>query len=243
MAGPSPPLLLVHGSCHGAWCWRDLLPELAARGIAAKAIDLPGHGRDPTPLAEVTLDLYAEAILAAIDGIGGRAALLGHSMAGYPITAAALRAPEKVAKLIYLCAYLPESGRSLAEMRAAWPEQPLLPAIRRAGDGLSFTIAEDWQERVFYHDCPAAAVAFARAHLGPQAIAPQATPLHLDPALDAIPAYYIVCTDDRTIPPAYQRHMARHLPRDRVSELTASHSPFFAMPDQLADRIAATLAG
>ena len=35
--------LLIHGSCHGAWCWRDLLPELAARGHEARAIDLPFH--------------------------------------------------------------------------------------------------------------------------------------------------------------------------------------------------------
>ena len=237
----TPPLLLIHGSCHGAWCWRDLLPELAARGIEARAIDLPGHGEDRTPLTDVTLDSYAEAILSAVGEMGGRAAVLGHSMAGYPITAAAQRAPEAIEGLIYLCAYLPESGKSLADMRAAWPEQPLLPAIRRSADGISFTIAEDWQARVFYHDCPPEVRDFARAHLTPQAIGPQATPLHLTLALDELPAHYIVCADDRTIPPDYQRHMSRHLPRNHVSELPASHSPFFAMPDRLADRIYAIL--
>ena len=239
----APPLLLIHGSCHGAWCWRDLLPELAARGIDARAIDLPGHGQDRTPLAEVTLDAYAGAILAAVRDMGGRAAILGHSMAGYPITAAAQRAPEAVAALIYLCAYLPRPGRSLAELRADWPEQPLLPAIRRSADRQSFTIAGEWQQRVFYHDCPAEAVDYARARLGPQAVAPQATALELTPDLDAIAAHYIVCADDRTIPPDYQRQMAGTLPPGRVSELPSSHSPFFSMPDRLADRIAAILAG
>jgi pimeloyl-ACP methyl ester carboxylesterase len=238
---PHPPLLLVHGSCHGAWCWRDLLPELAARGIEARAIDLPGHGADTTPLSAVTLDRYADAILAAAEDMGDRVALLGHSMAGYPITAAAQRAPGKFSKLVYLCAYLPESGRSLSDMRAAWPEQPLMPAIRRSDDGLSFTIAEDWQARVFYHDCPVEAVTFARKHLGPQAIAPQATPLDLTAAWDGIESHYIVCSDDRTIPPDYQRHMARNLPPERVSELQSSHSPFFAMPAALAERVAAIL--
>ena len=33
--------LLIHGSCHGAWCWRDLLGELANLGHDAHAIDLP----------------------------------------------------------------------------------------------------------------------------------------------------------------------------------------------------------
>jgi pimeloyl-ACP methyl ester carboxylesterase len=144
------PLLLVHGSCHGAWCWRDLLPELAARGIEARAIDLPGRGADPIPAAEVTLEAHADAILQAVEEMGGRAVVLGHSAAGFPITAAAMRAPDAVEGLIYLCAYLPEPGRSLAEMRKAWPDQPLLPAIRRSVDGASFTVAEDWQEPVFY---------------------------------------------------------------------------------------------
>ena len=26
--------LLIHGSCHGAWCWRDVIPALEALGHA-----------------------------------------------------------------------------------------------------------------------------------------------------------------------------------------------------------------
>ena len=241
MSRSDTPLLLVHGSCHGAWCWRDLLPELAARGITARAIDLPGHGEDRTPLPDVTLDAYADAILRAINEMGGRAVLLGHSMGGYPITAAALRAPTAVAKLIYLCAYLPVPGQSLADMRRAAPSQPLMPAIRRNDDGISFTIAEDWQERVFYHDCPPGTAEFARAHLCAQAAAPQETPLERAPDHDALQSHYIVCADDRTIPPDYQRQMARILYPARVSELSCAHSPFFAQPAALADRVARIL--
>ena len=59
--------LLIHGSCHGAWCWRDVLPELIELGNTARALDLPSHGDDRTPIAEVTLALYRDAILDAID--------------------------------------------------------------------------------------------------------------------------------------------------------------------------------
>ena len=58
--------LLVHGAAHGAWCWRDLLPELTAKGHSVQAIDLPGHGQDSTPYQQVTLDNYADAILSAL---------------------------------------------------------------------------------------------------------------------------------------------------------------------------------
>ena len=61
-----PDILLVHGSCHGAWAFRDLAPALQDLGYTARAIDLPGHGNTPHPIADITLDLYADAILDAI---------------------------------------------------------------------------------------------------------------------------------------------------------------------------------
>ncbi|MGW6961602.1 alpha/beta fold hydrolase [Streptomyces chartreusis] len=44
MAGPSGPVLLVHGFFHGAWYCSDVALELAARGVASVAVDIPGHG-------------------------------------------------------------------------------------------------------------------------------------------------------------------------------------------------------
>ncbi len=60
--------------------------------------------------------------MAALDA---PAIVVGHSMGGYPITAAAERAPERVERLVYLCAYVPAPGMSLADMRRDGPRQPL----------------------------------------------------------------------------------------------------------------------
>jgi pimeloyl-ACP methyl ester carboxylesterase len=241
---PEPSVLLVHGSCHGAWCWRDVLPELERLGIYARAIDLPGHGADTTPLSEVTLDSYAQAILDALEGFSpGPAVLVGHSMAGYPITAAACLRPDRIAALVYLCAYRPKDGMSLVDMRKAWPEQPLVPVIRPHADGPSFTFDDAALERLFYHDCPPATVAYARANLTPQPIAPQATPLHLTAEVAALPQHYIVCTEDRVIPPDYQRQMAAGVAGGALQSLTSSHSPFFSQPAALAACIARAVRG
>jgi len=44
-ARDAPPLLFVHGICHGAWCWEEhFLPWFAERGFEAHAVDLRGHG-------------------------------------------------------------------------------------------------------------------------------------------------------------------------------------------------------
>jgi pimeloyl-ACP methyl ester carboxylesterase len=234
-------ILLVHGSCHGAWCWDRLIHELAAQGVEARALDLPGHGADRTPASEVTLDLYARAVADAARDMGGRVALLGHSAGGYAISAAAQIAPDVVEKLIYLCAYLPKSGMSLSDMRKVWHQQPLLPHIRRADDGHSFTFAEGPVPDLFYHDCSPQDVDFARANLCPQPMAPQITSLDLNSDFEALEKHYIVCSQDRAIPPGYQRVMAQGLPPGRVTELDASHSPFLSMPGTLARRIGGIL--
>ncbi|SDN62157.1 Lysophospholipase, alpha-beta hydrolase superfamily [Lutimaribacter pacificus] len=223
--------LLIHGSAHGAWCWRDLIPELTALGHNARAIDLPGHGQDGTPYAQVTLDGYADAIADALDT---PAIVVGHSMGGYPITLAAERAPDMVQMLIYLCAYVPKPGLSLAQMRMEAPYQPLLPHIRMTPDRKGWTVPDDILHDRFYHDCPPGTVEFAAANLCIQATQPTSVPVTVTERSSHIPRRYIRCSEDRTIPPEYQVTMTRDWPADHVVTMDCSHSPFFAKPRDLA---------
>lgn len=223
--------LLVHGSCHGAWCWDGVIARLIAAGLPTTAIDLPAHGADPTPPAKVTLELYARAILDAIDD---PVTLVGHSAGGYPVTLAARLAPRKITRLIYLCAYVPRPGASIADLRRAGPEQPLSGAIRLDADRVTFRIEAERARAAFYHDCPDPVAEDAVARLGPEPVTPQEAPF---PCVGTDPAMrrdYILCTNDHTIPPAWQRAMTADWPRDRVHPLASGHSPFLAMPDALA---------
>jgi len=224
-------ILLVHGSCHGAWCWRDVLPILEDLGHDARAIDLPGHGQNPQPVENTTLDLYAQAILDAIDT---HAIVVGHSMAGFPISAAAEADPSKIARLIYLCAYAPRNGLSLVDMRMEAPRQPLLEAIAKTPDGFGFAFRDSHLPTALYHDCPEGTVDYARQNLCVQAIKPQATPIQLGKAYQSVPKTYIRCDDDHAIPPEYQRTMTEGWPAQDIHALPTSHSPFFSMPARLA---------
>lgn len=221
--------LLVHGSWHGAWCWRDVLPLLREAGHEAEAIDLPGHGQDRTPAAEVTLDSYAAAVVAALRP---ETVLVGHSMGGYPITAAAERAPKRISRLVYVAGYVPLSGLSLAEMRKRGPRQPLADAMVRSDDGVTVGLDPAQIGPKFYHDCPEGVVEYAREHLVPEPVAPTETPLDVTERSAAVPASYIVCEDDRAIPPEYQVEMASRL--DDRHGLASGHSPFFSKPAELA---------
>src|ERR1700741_242771 len=83
--GPTgrPPLLFVHGGYCDAWCWEPyFLPWFAARGYAAYALSLRGHGKSPgfeslfiTSLADYESDVeYVAALLPE------QPVLIGHSM-------------------------------------------------------------------------------------------------------------------------------------------------------------------
>ncbi|WP_417743458.1 alpha/beta fold hydrolase [Salipiger sp.] len=227
--------LLVHGASHGAWCWRDVVPALIAHGHAVTAIDLPSHGADPTPAAAIGLQDYIDAILAALPE---PALVVAHSMAGVPATGAADRTPERVQRLVYLCAYRPEDGDSVAGLRRAQAEQPLLPAIRRDPDGVTFRFDPTMAPELFYHDCSAADRAYALERLVPQAIRPQAEPVTLTGAINSVPRSYILCNEDRAIPPRDQQRMAAVLPSSDVHVRPWSHSPFLATPEALASLLA-----
>jgi pimeloyl-ACP methyl ester carboxylesterase len=133
-------LLLIHGAGHGAWAWDRVLPELAALGLSARAIDLPGRG------AACSL---ADQVAAVLAEMRGPRLLVAHSAGGFVATAAALDA--RVRGVIYVCAYVPEVGRSLAEMRRGWPERPLDGHfhVDRTRGVFGFRDAG----AVFFHDC------------------------------------------------------------------------------------------
>lgn len=224
--------LLVHGSCHGAWCWRDAIPALARLGHSAHAIDLPGHGDDSTPVEEITLDACRDAILAASTP---GTIIVGHSWGGYPISAAAEAAPDAMRGLIYLCAYVPVSGLSMIDMRRRGPRQTITGAVIRDPSGLSYRFDPAQAPDLFYNDCPAEVLTFALRRLGSQAIDPQDTPLTLGASFARVPRHYVRCTGDRVIPPEYQAAMVADWPRETVHEMDTGHSPFFADPRGLAD--------
>jgi pimeloyl-ACP methyl ester carboxylesterase len=161
--------------------------------------------------------------------------LVGHSMAGFLIARTAELFPQNVRKMIFLCAYAPQNGRTLVEMRQLSTRQPLLEAIRKSADGLSFTIDPAMAEEKFYHDCPPGVAAYANARLCPQAIKPQATKIELTDAYSGVEKHYIRCMDDHAIPTEHQVTMSSGWPDGTVHSLPSGHSPFFSMPQALTD--------
>ena len=229
--------ILVHGSNHGAWCWRDVVPLLIANGHTATAIDLPSHGEDKTPVSDVTLEHYITATINEIEAEDGPVVLLGHSAAGVTIASVAERIPDQIDHLIYLASYAPKNGESLASMRKRAKRQLVMHAVTASEDRKSYTFDLSKAPGIFYHDCSQEVIDYALPRLSAQAIAPQAEPVKLGANYDGVAKSFIICSDDHTIPPEEQENIAALWPKQDVYRLDCGHSAFFKCPDQLVDMI------
>ncbi len=230
-------IVLVHGSNHGAWCWSRVVPLLEQKGHRAVAIDLPSHGDDPTPVNKVTLEDYIHATQMAVLSSDQPVILVGHSAAGVTVASVAERNPEHIQHLIYLAAYAPQDGDSMAEMRKRAKRQLVIHAVQMAEDRKSYVFDPAEAPKLFYHDCAQADVEYALPRLSPQPIAPQMEPVQLGANYNAVQKSYIICTDDHTVPPEEQERLTADWPTDAVHRLDCGHSPFFVCPDKLVDLI------
>ena len=92
-------VLLVHGYGGDRNSWLFLQEPLAARH-RVYALDLPGHGTSAKDVGDGSVDLLADAVLGVLDAVGpDRAHLVGHSLGGAVVLAAAARAPGRIASL------------------------------------------------------------------------------------------------------------------------------------------------
>jgi pimeloyl-ACP methyl ester carboxylesterase len=231
--------VLVHGAFHGAWCWEPLIAELSAAGHTVQALDLPGSGEDVTPVGDVTLDAYAQRICDRLAEQPEPVTLVGHSMGGMAITQAAARCPERIARLVYVAAFVPADGQSLLDL-AGLPEgagDEVQQNMVVEGDPPVGTMPQGAARDVFYGECAPDQAAWALERLRGQPIVPFTTPVDLTAAGGdgARPApAYVVAARDRAIPPALQRRMAHHCRAADVVELDTDHSPFLSRTGELA---------
>lgn len=231
--------VLVHGAWHGAWCWDAVVPLLAARGHRVRAIDLPGHGRDPQAPGTVSWDAYMGRMGEVLTASAEPPILVGHSLGGAVITGAADRWPERIRALVYLCAMLPDAPDFMTRFQ---PTSLLTGAMRPSADGSVMELDPSIIRAAFYHDCSDADAARAASLLRPQPAGAFGMTFELaSTRFGRVPRHYVECLQDRAIDIASQRAMHAKLPCT-VHTLDASHSPFFSMPGPLADVLERTAA-
>ncbi|MGZ4169315.1 MAG: alpha/beta fold hydrolase [Solirubrobacteraceae bacterium] len=243
--------LLIHGAMGGAWCWEPVLRGLRAAGHEAVAIDLPGQGGDATPLAEITLYRYADAVCEALDELDGPVLLTGHSMGGMVITQAASQRPERLAGLVYVAAFLPQPGQALIDITRL-PEaagDSVQANIVVEGDPPVAVLPPEAAPEALYHCCTPEQIAWALPRRGGQPVIPFTQPFTppegSGAAFDTLPRAYVTCLQDRAIRPPVQRLMYTAAGCDPVIEIDTDHSPWLSRTEELVgalDQVAGSFA-
>ena len=212
-------VVLVHGGFVDGSGWEGVYKILRNNGYDVSIVQNP------------TLSLFDD--VAATRRIVARqqapVILVGHSYGGVVITEAGN--DPKVAGLVYIAAFAPDKGESVAALikdpQPGAPVPPILPPqdgflfLDRAKFAASFAADVDKAKAEFMAD--------SQVPWGVEALSGSITV----PAWKSKPSWYLIATDDRMIPPPAQQFMSKRA-RSTVVEVKGSHSVYVSNPQEVA---------
>lgn len=193
----------VHGGWHGGWCWKRVTPLLRAAGHEVDTPTLTGLGeRSHLASPEINFETHVQDIINLLEYEDLHAVILvGHSLGGTVIEAAAHRVPERIAHLIFLDALIPEDGKSAFDL---WIDHGFGAAVRQAqehvereGDG--WYIAPHTPDSTTLGVTDEADIQWMSERLEPIPVETMRQPVRLgNPEAEALPRAYIRCTETET---------------------------------------------
>ena len=104
--------VLVHGGCHGAWCWYKVKPMLEHSGHHVTVVDLMASGVNMTKVEEIqTLEDYAKPLLEVLESFGSedKVILVAHSMGGISAAFAADMFPRTISVAVFVTSFMPDT--------------------------------------------------------------------------------------------------------------------------------------
>ncbi|GAA3491926.1 alpha/beta hydrolase [Streptomyces cremeus] len=224
-----PTIVLEHGAFADAGSWDGVVARLQRAGYAVVSAANPLRG----PAAD------AAHLRGVVDRIAGPVVLVGHSYGGTVISQAAAGLEGKVKALVYIAAFLPDTGESSLGLTDKFPGSTL----GRAVESVSYTLPDGTRGEDVYIEAGkfrgqfAADVPADKARLMAAGQRPVAAVALAEKSTKAawktIPSWALVTTQDLNIPEAAQRYMARRAGA-RTTVVDASHAVSVSRPDAVA---------
>ena len=218
----SKSIALVHGGFVDGSGWAGVYSILKKKGYNVLIVQNPTKSlADDVAITK-----------SAIDSLNSKVVLVGHSYGGVVITEAGNH--PKVSDLVYITAFAPDKGESVASLIANPPPGAPVPPILPPKDGYLFldrtkfaaSFAADVEPEV------ASFMADSQVPWGVDALSGAVS----QPAWKSKPSYYLVATEDKMIPPPAQRTMAARA-KAQVTEVPGSHAIYVSKPAEIADLI------
>ena len=215
-------IVLVHGGFVDGSGWAGVYKILKSKGYNISVVQNP------------TISLQDDVAVTkrVLETQDGPAVLVGHSYGGAVITEAGTH--PKVAGLVYITAFAPDKGESVASLIKDPPPGAPVPPILAPQDGFLFLDKAKFPASFAADVEPEEAAFMANSQVpwGLEALGGTIT----EPAWKAKPSWYLVVTEDKMIPPAAQRVMAKRAGA-KVVEVEGSHAIYVSQPAAVADPI------
>jgi len=212
-------IVLVHGGFVDGSGWEGVYKILKKDGYHVSIVQNPTISLEDDVAA-------TKRILAAQDG---PTILVGHSYGGAVITEAGN--DPKVAGLVYITAFAPDKGESVATLIKDPPPGAPVPPILPPQDGYLFLDKAKFPAS-FAADVDGDKAAFMADSQVPWGVAALSGTIS-QPAWKGKPSWYLVVTEDKMIPPAAQRAMSKRA-GSAVVEVKGSHAIYVSQPGAVA---------
>ena len=222
--GPKPTIVLEHGAWADTSSWNGVIWRLQADGYTVYA--------PPNPLQGLT---YDSAFLADfLHSVSGPIVVVGHSYGGAVITNAVTGDPQ-VKALVYVDAFAPAQGQTLAGLLASVPGSCAVPANLNVVPfpGAPAGVGDAYITQSAFPSCMANGLPAGEANVLAATQLPIATSALADPSgvpgWQTIPSWAVVGTADHAIPPALQLAMAENA-HAHITEVDAPHLSMVSDP-------------
>jgi pimeloyl-ACP methyl ester carboxylesterase len=227
-----PTAVLVHGAFADASSWAGVTERLERAGVPVRAV--------VNPLRGVQAD--SAYVASVFEQIPGPVLAVGHSYGGAVITNAASQV-DNVVGLVYVAAFVPDEGDTLAAMVGSSQESELMPAVveskyptgRGSETASEFSIDPTRFHAVFAADLPQQQSDVLAVSQRPAA-ATTLSEMTGPPAWKKLPSWAVVGTADKAMGPDLARSMARHAGAN-ITEIDGSHVVMMSQPDAVTEVI------
>ncbi len=236
-------IVFVHGGQHTGACWQPTVDAIAAvnPAVSTLSVDLPGRRGEPGDLATLTIDQCARSVVRQIEEAGaGKVMLVGHSMAGLSLPAAAtLLGAGRVSHMVYLACCVPAQGKnvmSTLKPPVSWFAE-ILGRFQKVSKPMPGPIAK-W---MFANGMTDAQKTQVVAGLVSESAALTREPVDRS-AMPDIDTTWIITKHDNSLKPASQREFIANLGNvNEVIEIDTCHNAMMSEPTQLAAMLLARL--
>lgn len=223
-------IVLAHGAWSAAWAWKKMRPLLRGAGheffsptytglgarahLASPAVDLSTHVQDV--VSEIELEDLRDVVL------------LGHSYGGMVATGVADKVRDRIARIVYLDAFVPKDGQSLFDLVGPKAEANMRKGAETEGEGWKLPI------NPMPPDTSPEDVAWASPRRRPQPLKCFEQKIRLESAEAPPPRHFIYAR--RNMPGDAFRQFADRARSEAgwtCHEMDASHNPHITCPQEL----------